>query len=139
VAVTPLPGEAGNAVIAARNAYGGPFGPLDHLGPGSTMKVATGQGHFTYRVIGRRVLSARDPSPFQATTDNRLTLVTAGNFDATGRLVVVAELQGGAKPFPPGRPTALAAADDGLVGQSHHLGGLLFWALVLLSVAAATV
>jgi sortase A len=140
VAVTPLPGEVGNAVIAGhRIAFGGPFSGLSRLATGATIDVLTGQGRFTYVVASRHVLAAHDVAPFQATSDNRLTLVTADNLGGTSRLVVVAELHGRAKPFARGRPTTMAVADGGLVGQSSDLGGLLFWSLALVAVAVASV
>ena len=140
VAVTPLPGEVGNAVIAGhRIAFGGPFSGLSRLKSGAKIQVLTGQGHFTYVVSSHQVVAPSDVKPFQATRDNRLTLVTADNLGASKRLVIVAELRGHAKPFAPGRRTVLAAADGGLVGQSGNWGGLIFWSLVLLVVAAGSV
>jgi sortase A len=140
LAVSPLPGEVGNSVIAGRRmAFGGPFSGINRLAKGATIDVLTGQGHFTYVVANRRLVPASDVKVFQATSDNRLTLVTAANLGATEREVVVADLRGPAKPFPAGRPTVLASADGGLVGQSRDLGGLIFWSVVLVLVAAGTV
>ena len=60
VAVTPLPGEVGNAVIAGhRIAFGGPFSGLSRLAKGARIDVLTGQGHFTYVVA--RPASAAGP------------------------------------------------------------------------------
>jgi sortase A len=140
LAVSPLPGQIGNAVIAGhRIIFGGPFGRLGGLALGTPISVVTGQGHFTYQVTDRRVVGAADTAPFQATTANRLTLVTADGSSGSRRLVVIAALRGPAKPFPPGRPSVLRATDGGLVGQSGHLGGLAGWALLLVALAGASV
>ena len=59
---TTLPGQAGVSVIMGRAAaYGGPFSRIQELAPGQTFVVRTGQGKFTYSVIGVRY--AGDPAP----------------------------------------------------------------------------
>ncbi len=59
---TTLPGQAGVSVIMGRAAaYGGPFARIQELAPGQTFVVRTGQGKFTYSVIGVRY--AGDPAP----------------------------------------------------------------------------
>src|SRR5579871_1937810 len=89
LSVTPLPGQPGNAVIAAhRVAFGGPFSGIDRLRRGDQIKLLTGQGSFTYKVTGNRTVSSGDIGPFQATQDNQLTLVTAANLSASERWVV---------------------------------------------------
>ncbi len=140
LAVSPLPGQAGNAVIAAhRLVLGGAFARLSDLKPGAAIEVLTGQGHFTYIVRHRTAVAASDTAVFQATSSNQLTLVTGANLSATRRLAVVADLKGPAKPAPTGRPSVLSRTDGGLVGSSGELGQLAAWAALLLLVAAATV
>ncbi len=140
VNITPLPGQVGNAVIAGhRLAYGAPFSTLSKLRPGAAITVVTGQGHFVYHVTRQYVTSSRDLRPFQATQDNRLTLITASNWSATRRLVVVAALSETAKPFGADRPRVLGRADGGLVGQAGDLSALALWTLILVIVAAASV
>ncbi len=140
LAVSPLPGQAGNAVIAAhRLVLGDAFARLSDLKPGATVEVLTGQGHFTYIVRHRTVVPASDTAVFQATASNQLTLVTGDNLSATRRLAVVAVLEGPAKPAPAGRPSVLSPSDGGLVGNTGDLGQLAAWAALLLLVAGATV
>jgi sortase A len=128
LAVSPLPGQAGNAVIAAhRLVLGDAFARLSDLKPGATVEVLTGQGHFTYIVRHRTVVPASDTAVFQATASNQLTLVTGDNLSATRR------------PAPAGRPSVLSPSDGGLVGNTGDLGQLAAWAALLLLVAGATV
>jgi len=140
VNITPLPGQVGNAVIAGhRLAYGAPFSNLSNLRSGAAITVVTGQGRFSYHVTQQYVTGSRDLQPFQATRDNRLTLVTAANWSASRRQVVVAALTGDAKPFGAGRPRVLGRADGGLVGQPGDLTALALWTLILVLVAAGSV
>ena len=140
MAVSPLPGQAGNSVIAAhRLVLGGAFSRLSHLPLGAKIDVLTGQGRFTYIVSRRTVVAASDTAVFQATSSNQLTLVTGSNLLATRRLAVVANLVGPAKPAPAGGPSVLSASDGGLVGQTGNLGQLAAWMALLLLVAGGTV
>jgi sortase A len=140
VAASPLPGQVGNAVIAGhRLAYGGPFSHLADMRPGAHITVVTGQGRFSYRVTRHYVTGADDLQPFEATRDNRLTLVTAADWTASHRLVLVAALDGTAKPFAAGRSRVLGRADGGLVGQSGDMSALALWTLILVLVAAGSV
>jgi sortase (surface protein transpeptidase) len=74
---TVLPGQAGISVIMARAAaYGGPFGNIQSLQPGTEFSVITGQGYHVYSVIGVRY--AGDPGPAEpAEGIGRLVLETA--------------------------------------------------------------
>jgi sortase A len=138
--VSVLPGQAGNAVLAAhRLALGGPFRDLNQLRPGARIVLTTGQGVFTYRLTGVRSVPTRDIGPLQPSRDNRLTLLTADGVWASRRLVAVASLNGSPQPAPAGQPDTLAASDGGLVGQKGALPALGLWAEVLLMVAVATV
>ena len=138
--VTPLPGQPGNAVLAAhRWAFGGPFSTINSLRKGNDIDVVTGQGSFIYKVVGWRTVSSGDVSSFQATNDNRLTLVTAANLSASQRWVVTAELSGDPQPAPSGRPRVLSSRDGGLVGQHGVLPAVALWVEVLLLTAVGTV
>ena len=119
--VSPMPGEFGNAVLLGRRTtYGGPFHDLNRIRHGDSLSVTTGQGTFTYLVsqVGR--VSAGDAGPLRGTLDSRLTLVTSDPiYMFTGRLVVVAMLQGQplavAKRIPPRiTPLDLGLASDPL-------------------------
>jgi sortase A len=139
---TPLPGEPGNAAIAAhRTTYGAPFYNLDKLGPGDSISVTTVQGTFDYRVTRTVVVSPNDVSVVAATTTPELTLTTCNpRFSDSQRLVVHALLTStpapAATPVPRHGSTATASADA--VGLGGEQGG---WvpALVLGVVAAAVI
>ena len=61
---TVLPGQAGTSVIMGRaSAFGGPFGSIHILKPGTLFSVVTGQGQHTYKVIGMRYAGEPEPAP----------------------------------------------------------------------------
>lgn len=99
---TVLPGQAGISVIMARAAgYGGPFGNLQSLQPGTEFSVVTGQGYHVYSVIGVRY--AGDPGPAEpAEGIGRIVLETArgGAFMPSGVLRVDAQLVSTSKTAP---------------------------------------
>ncbi len=140
VPVSPLPGQAGNSVIAAHALlFSGPFRSIASLRPGDSIEVLTGEGQAAYRVTGHSTVASNSSRPFEATRDNRLTLVTAANLWASSREVVTASLVGAPQLAPTGRPTVLAASQTALAGGGG--GGLtlgLFLGLFLV-VAALTV
>ncbi len=91
---TPLPGEAGNAVIAGhRTMYGHPFHDLDRLQPGDRILTITSNRSATYRVTETIVVG---PSAVEVTAQNHRDLLTLTTCHPKGsaakRLVVVAEL-----------------------------------------------
>jgi sortase A len=91
---TPLPGEQGNAAIAAhRTTYGAPFYRLNDLHLGDDIYATTTSGRFHYRVSESRVVKPSDVSVLDPTPDNRLTLTTCTpRYSASRRLVVVSRL-----------------------------------------------
>jgi sortase A len=138
--VSPLPGQVGNAVIGGhRIAWGGPFAGVHDLRRGDLVQVVTGQGHFSYRVTSIKTLSHSDLSPLRASTDNRLTLLAAGDLSGSRRVVVVASLTWKPQPAPAGRPSLLAAGQGGLVGNDGAIPALALWIEVLILTAAGTV
>jgi sortase A len=130
---SPFPGEYGNAVIVARRTtYGGPFGRLDQLRRNDVVRVATGQGSFTYLVKSVMRVHAGQRSPMSPTADSRLTLVTSDpSFLATGRLVVVAALQGRPLSVPKASAFHPSVSELGLVGDPAGLWLGLVWAAAL--------
>ncbi len=130
---TPLPGEAGNAVVAGRRTtYGGSFASLDQLTVGDTVHVDSGQGSVTYVVSSVGHVSPGAADPVVATADNRLTLITADPaFIGSGRLVVVAKLQGKPLDVSHRRPVLVGTADLGLTGDPLGLALGLIWAELL--------
>ncbi|KRE23019.1 hypothetical protein ASG80_09145 [Agromyces sp. Soil535] len=72
-----MPGQVGTSVILGRQtSYGGPFGGLARLTPGTEITVVTGQGTSTYTVFGMRREGEPLPAPL-AKGEGRLQLVTA--------------------------------------------------------------
>lgn len=129
---TPLPGQAGNAVLAGhRTTYKAPFNRLDELKPGDAITIATVQGTFTYlvdrhadldgRVLGHTVVSPTDLSVLDQGSVDRLTLIACTpKFSAAQRIVVTATLTSPAAPSSP-IPTfsdavTVDAAADSLAG-----------------------
>jgi sortase A len=91
---TIMPGQAGVSVIMGRQTtFGGPFGSISQLVPGSTIIVTTGQGLNTFRVIDVR--HQNDPPPTAIpVSGGRLELITADGLPLlpAGGLYVDAEL-----------------------------------------------
>lgn len=106
-----MPGELGNAALAGhRTTYGAPFNRIDELKPGDPIVVTTLDGAFTYRVSEQRIVAPDDVSVVMPTEDARLTLTTCNpKYSARERLVVVAELEGTARP--PARPPVGVTVD----------------------------
>lgn len=91
---TVLPGQAGVSTVLGRaSAFGGPFGRLQELAPGSRFTVVTGQGVQKFRTLDVRY--AGDPTPPVITSgESRLVLQTARGlpFLPSGVLYLDAEL-----------------------------------------------
>lgn len=139
---TVLPGQAGTAVIMGRaTAYGGPFGRLDELVPGDTFRITTGQGRFTFRVLGLRYAGDRAPAA-PAAGKGRVVLMTATGapYLPAGVLRVDADLVGDAADTPALRiaPQSLPSSELPLRGSPIVWWELLLWlqALAATSVAA---
>lgn len=107
---TVLPGQAGISVVMARAAaYGGPFGNIQSLQPGTRVNVITGQGYHVYSIIGVRY--AGDPGPAEpAEGVGRLVLETArgGPYTPDGILRVDAQLVSTSKTAPGQEESMLA-------------------------------
>ncbi len=130
---SPWPGEFGNAVVEAhRTTYGGPFRHLDRLQAGDRISVTTGEGAFTYVVTAVGRIRPGQPEPLTGTLDSRLTLVTSDPaFTASGRLVVVASLDGAPIFLPNRSPVPVGEDDLGLAGDPLGLGLALIWGQLL--------
>jgi sortase A len=111
LSVSPLPGEFGNSVLLGRRTtYGAPLRDINKLKAGDYILVTTGQGTFTYIVsaVGR-------VDPGSGTLDSRLTIVSSDPaYMYTGRLVVVAMLQGEPLDVPTRTLPPINASDLGL-------------------------
>ena len=76
---TVLPGQLGASVIYGRQSlYGGPFGGLDQLRAGNTIRVTTGQDTSLYRISGVR--KGDTPPKAPSTAPGTLTLVSTTGF-----------------------------------------------------------
>jgi sortase A len=141
---TPLPGQAGVAVVFGRGAtFGAPFRNVSDLPAGADLTVTTGQGVFHYKVD--RVRRPGDPlPPVLAPTSSRLTLVSAtgsgwrSGWTASRMVYVDASLVGKVQPTPAGRPTAVSSAEQAMHINRSALMPLVLW-LQLLVVAAIAV
>jgi sortase A len=131
---SPLPGQAGNSVIAAhKELYGGTFRHIDQLKRGSTIRVTTGQGRAVYRVTRVERVPRKHTDPMGPSADNRLTLMTsAPSYIGTERLVAVASLQTQVFATPGPRVNQLRSDELGLQGDGSNLLGLLAWSQLLL-------
>jgi sortase A len=138
---TVLPGEGGTSVIFGRAAaYGGPFRGLNRLDVGATIKVTTGVGTTTFKVIDRR--RAGDPlPPALASGGVRLTLVTATGFAflPSGVLRVDADAVGSPQPAPQLQLTWVPHDEVAMASESGTPWGLLvlLQLVILMSAAAA--
>ena len=133
VADTPLPGEFGHSVIAGRRiTYGAPFKNIGELAPGDPIEVTTGQGQFTYDVTRVLHVTPGQPEVLAPTLDSELTLLTSDPaFVATGRLAVVAKLQGNPLGIAK-RPTVSVGSNQlGLEGDASGLVMFLVWTPLL--------
>jgi sortase A len=122
---TPMPGQLGNAAIAGhRTTYGAPFNRLDELAVGDPISIQTLAGTFRYTVTQQLVVSPKDVSVLDATSEASLTLTTCNpKYSASQRLVVKASLDPDRSPKPvkaPPQPVASRASlDDALSGRGE--------------------
>ncbi|MET8967584.1 sortase [Streptomyces hydrogenans] len=140
---TPLPGQAGTAVVMGRQwGYGSPFNDLHRLPPGARVEVTTGQGEAVYEVTGVR--RPGDPKPAAAREgEGRLTLVTAdgGAYTPEDFLFVDAKLVSEVRPSParPLRPGWITDAEKPLAGDPAAWPEIFLGAQALLVAAVLTV
>jgi sortase A len=94
---TPLPGQAGNAVVSGhRTTYGRPFYDFDLLAPGDRVEVETSIGTHVYAVREVDVVAPTDIWVTDFRPGGWLTMTTCNpKFSARERLVVIAEMVGG--------------------------------------------
>lgn len=137
-----FPGQAGTSIVLGRQlGYGGPFGDLTRLQPGNEIRVTTGQGEHSYRVLGLR--RAGDPLPTSLTADQgRLELQTADGLAMfpSGVLYVDAELMTSTQQTPSRvLGTAALPADELAMGQQQRGWSAMFVALIFFVAAGVGV
>ncbi|MFF5144673.1 sortase [Streptomyces sp. NPDC013157] len=140
---TPLPGQAGTAVIMGRQwGYGSPFHDLHRLPVGSRMEITTGQGKAVYEVTGIRRAGDALPAPVTE-GQGRLTLITATGapYTPSGVLRVDARLVTAVQPNPPRdlRAGWIADSEQALGTDSGAWLGVFLWTQGLLLAALLAV
>ena len=150
--LTPMPGQLGNAAIAAhRTTYGAPFNRLDELEPGDEITVTTRQGEFAYVVETEQVVRPSQTEVLHPPADPEAALLTLTTchpkFSARERLVVTARLAPEAEPAPaPERPArrgddgagdVLAFESEGLSGDRAAARPTVLWGLAAAAVGLA--
>ncbi|MFG2954756.1 sortase [Streptomyces sp. NPDC048291] len=133
---TPLPGQAGTAVIMGRQwGYGSPFHDLHQLPVGSRIEITTGQDKAVYEVTGIRRAGDELPAPV-AEGQGRLTLITATGapYTPSGVLRVDAKLVTAVQPNPPRdlRAGWIADSEQALGTDSGAWLGVFLWTQGLL-------
>jgi len=135
---TPLPGQAGAAVLLGRSGlYGAPFSPLGDLGRGDVIVVTTGQARSTFAVVSRRDSTQAIPPPIGAAAAS-LVLSTASPPLAPDRsLIVTAVLT---SELLPGRVdrTAITEAERSLTPDSGAALPVMLWTQALVGLVVAT-
>jgi sortase A len=137
---SPFPGQAGNAVVAGRRTtYGGPFHYLDRLRPGALIVTTTLDGQFRYHVTKVTRVGPGEADVLGPTGGAQLTLVTSDpQFVPSGRLVVVAELEGGALLPSLTQPISLVDGSVALGGDGGAIAATLLWGEMLALALVAT-
>lgn len=80
---TPLPGDAGNSVLAGhRDTF---FRPLQHIRVGDQVRVSTPRGDFHYQVRETIVVGPNDVWVLNPTDQSMLTLITCYPFNYVGK------------------------------------------------------
>ncbi len=140
---TPLPGQAGNAVLLGKSATAGaPFAGITRLHRGDVVTVRTGQGNFRYTVQGQ--VSAGGSLPTIPRDSGLLTLVTSAGSGRLGRLAsdhlvfVDAKLQGTALVVPHDQPTTVAPQELPGHNDPSAWPWVGFWLLLLAAGSATT-
>lgn len=143
---TPLPGQAGDSVFLGRSVtYGAPFRDIATLKKGASIRITTGQGRFTYRVLDVRYAGDRVP-PKVSSNQSRLTLVTStsqgwrSGWAPTETVYLDADLvHGQVQPVPPGLPSRVGKASLPMHVDPSGLIPLIVWlaGLVVAAVALA--
>lgn len=130
---TPLPGQAGIAVVFGRRAtFGAPFSDLPLLRKGDLITTTSSQGQARYQVIA--ISSSSKPVPFSE-IPNQILLVTADSRIAPAHYIEVeAKLLTTAFPES-GYLPAVGSAEVALGRDSYALIPAMAWAIALAATA----
>ncbi|WP_427896330.1 sortase domain-containing protein [Kribbella sp. GL6] len=137
---TVLPGQAGISVIYGRGlTFGAPFRSVPRLNVGTQFQVVTGQGTFSYRVIGIR--RGGDPLPAApADGTSRLTLVTAeGKLLPSTTVYVDADLADGQVQPDPGGRAQVPGSQKAFGDDLSAIWPLVLWLEALLAAGAGVI
>jgi len=139
---TPLPGQLGTTVLFGRRwTFGGPFADIDELVAGDEITLTTGQGEFTYAVLGVRFEGDPVPPP-PAADGSRLVLVSAAGraFLPNGVIRVDADLIGPATGGPSRAVTSagLAVEEGTMASDPSTLWALALWLIALIALGAGS-
>lgn len=131
---TPLPGQPGISTVYGKSAtFGGPFAQIDRLTAGDRITVTTGQGTFTYRVIGIR--HPGDPVPAAlAANAGRLVLETSTGSNLLqheNTVLVDADLLDKAVPGSGDTPEIIPPEEKAMASDRTTMIGLVLWLQVL--------
>ncbi|WTY93196.1 sortase [Sphaerisporangium sp. NBC_01403] len=138
---SPMPGQVGNAVLAGhRNLYGAPLARVTELKQGDKIVVTTQEGRFAYTVeTTMRARTGEQDFLSQATTVNRLTLLTTSDGDRPGgRLAVVARLDGQAASLKTHDDNGVAVDELGLGRDPSAWWPTLGWGAVFFGILTGT-
>jgi len=139
---TPLPGQAGEAVLVGKSTTAGaPFAHLSLLRKGDVVTVRTGQGLFRFAVQSLIVPGTHQPAILA--NRGRLVLVTSagpggvGGLEPSQTVDIEATLQGKAVPAPPHRPHTVQLSN--VPGQSDPAAWpfVALWLAGLVAASAA--
>jgi len=140
---TVFPGQIGTSVLMGRHAaYGGAFKRIGDLEAGDQIRVTTGQGEFTYEVIGVR--RGGDPVPPPITQgEGRLMLMSADGpaFFPNGiiRVDAAATTAPAVGPRPLYTSATLPEREQAMKGDTRTLWVLLLWLQACVAVALIAV
>ena len=144
---TPLPGAAGNSVIAGhRSGWGGPLNDVAQLQTGDYIVVQlpwqiSPQGLPTtdvFKVTSVAPVSSSDVRPFAPSTDHRITIVTGTGGEFSNRRLVVTAVSGnvGTLQAPISTTRATTGGGSSLINSDVLLAILAFAGAIFVGVLA---
>jgi hypothetical protein len=137
---TVFPGGAGSSVIMGRAAsYGGPFGRIDQLVPGSRITVVTQVGRAVFKVVGVRYAGQKIKEVAPGHARLALQSATGPKFAPTGVVTVYADKIGPALAAQRPAVEVVPPDQEPLGIDAAAVSGLLLWLMVLAVVLAGAI